>query len=406
MAYDFTNIFQKINEIDILIKADWTGDENLYAKLALIKPLCENHLKNVYANFLTQNDVTQLQNQLTNLESYTKGYKTGQTGNSTHIINTINTILPIITKIPAVGKGETSSVLTKIIDDFNQKNARIIAEITQEKEVLAKEVTDLSKIITMLSKKIEDEENKVLSISTAFQEQFSVAQEKRGVDFATVQKERGETFENQEKEREEIFEDREKERDKKFQAQSDSLSSSANMTLSKIDEIKIQVEEIYGAIGKTSIVGAQKTYANNAKVMAHTLQGASIVFMIIAVSVLISLLSGFFEKPETLGWLPFIFRLSIGAILLLPAIYLANEGKKQREKENRYRELEIKMTAITPYFLEISDGASKDNENLPEKDRVKLELAQKLLTPCEPAPDSHVVLPPEIVDIIKAALKK
>jgi hypothetical protein len=90
----------------------------------------------------------------------------------------------------------------------------------------------------------------------------------------------------------------------------------------------------------------------------------------------------------------------------LPAFFLAIEGKKQREKENRYRELEIKMAAITPYFLEISDGVSKDNPNIPEKDRIKLELAQKLLSPSKQVPDKNVILPPEIVAILKELAKK
>jgi hypothetical protein len=91
---------------------------------------------------------------------------------------------------------------------------------------------------------------------------------------------------------------------------------------------------------------------------------------------------------------------------LLPAFFLALEGRKQREKENLYRELEIKMAAITPYFLEIGDGVSRDNTTLPEKDRVKLELAQKLLSPVKQKSDKNVILPPEIVEILKEVAKK
>lgn len=95
----------------------------------------------------------------------------------------------------------------------------------------------------------------------------------------------------------------------------------------------------------------------------------------------------------------------MGGILLLPSFFLANEAKKQRDKENRYRELEIKMAAITPYFLEIGDGASKDNEKLPEKDRIRLELAQKLLSPSEHISDKNVIIPSEIVELIKSFLE-
>lgn len=136
--------------------------------------------------------------------------------------------------------------------------------------------------------------------------------------------------------------------------------------------------------------------------MAHWLQAASLILMVTAICILFWLLHG---QLETITWPKFIYRFSMGGILLLPSFFLANEAKKQRDKENRYRELEIKMAAITPYFLEIGDGASKDNEKLPEKDRIRLELAQKLLSPSEHISDKNVIIPSEIVELIKSFLE-
>lgn len=408
MTIDFTEILQKVEEIDTLAKTDWTGEDDIYKKLILIKPLCENRLNNVYADLLAQNDITQLQNQLINLISYVQTYKAGNPSYSSHIINTINAIIPIVAKFPFAGKGETSATLSKIIDDFSQKNTDIISKIKKEKEDLTEEVENLKNIVSNLSSEIE---KKNIEISS-WQDNFLAAQEKRSDEFSVAQRARDDDFfeagklylaqfDKKEKERELEFETKENERSTNFEVQTKKLKDESDTTLNQIDNIKTKVEDIYGAIGKTSIAGAQKVYANNAKTMAHWLQGASLLLMLVAIGVLFYLLKG---QLETITWSKFIYRFSIGGILLLPAFFLANEAKKQRDKENRYRELEIKMTAITPYFLEISDGASKENENLPEKDRIKLELAQKLLSPSEHQIDKNVILSPEIVDIIKCAI--
>jgi hypothetical protein len=387
MAHDFTDILKKIDAVDTLAKTDWKGDEGLYIKLLLVKPLCESRLNNVYADLMLQNDITQLNAQLNALENYLQNYKAGQENQSGNIINTINAIVPIIAKVPFAGKDETETILTKIIESFAQKNADVVEKITKEKEDLADEVADLKMRLVTLSDEIQKKNMEVVSLTTEFQKQFSDAQEKRSDAFATAQKER-----------EGKFEGKETERDNTFKKQTQTLSTHANTTLDTIEDIKKKIEDIYGAIGKTSIAGAQKIYANNAKNMAHWLQVGSLLFMSGAISVLIYL---FWGNLDTITWSMFLFRFSIGGVLLLPAFYLANEARKQRVKENHYRELEIKMTAITPYFLEISDGASMDNVNLPEKDRVKLELAQKLLSPLEIKTDNNAVLPPDIMELIK-----
>lgn len=66
--------------------------------------------------------------------------------------------------------------------------------------------------------------------------------------------------------------------------------------------------------------------------------------------------------------------------------------------ENYYRELEIKLAAVSPYFAGISGN---QNGDLPEKDRVMMELAKGMLAIREQKEDKHVVLSPDVLELIK-----
>ena len=101
------------------------------------------------------------------------------------------------------------------------------------------------------------------------------------------------------------------------------------------------------------------------------------------------------EAFKSINWLLLVCRIPIAGILFVPAFYLANESKKQREKENRYRELEIKMASIAPYFLGVGDQKAADIQ------KAKIDLAQKLLSPIEEKQDNHVVIPPDVLELIK-----
>lgn len=227
MPTDFDPLLQKLEEIDNLAKTEWNDGGDLYNKLILIKPLCENRIKSVYIYLLPQNDLTQLQSHLINLSSYLTSYKPGNATQVTQLINTINAIIPIVLKVPTVGDGETSAILAKIIDDFNQRNAAVISQITREKEELTEEVEALKKTISVLSGEVAKERADVISLTAEFQKQFSDAQEKRSSDFADAQKDRDNKFASREAERSSAFEN-----------QKNTVEDSANLTLGEIEEIK------------------------------------------------------------------------------------------------------------------------------------------------------------------------
>lgn len=182
-----------------------------------------------------------------------------------------------------------------------------------------------------------------------------------------------------------------------------------------MEDIKAKIEQIYSIVGQEAIVGSQKAYADKAGIFANRLFFTSIALMLaFAVVVIWPVIEAtcnsiiVFDPSKTfsnLNWNILLCRLPIAALLLLPAVYMANESKKQRDKENKYRELEIKMAAIEPYFNNICEKCKDANTQLPEKDAVKLELAKQLLIPTTTSSDKNVIIPTDVSELIENILK-
>jgi hypothetical protein len=75
------------------------------------------------------------------------------------------------------------------------------------------------------------------------------------------------------------------------------------------------------------------------------------------------------------------YRACTSFVFLIPSFCLLSESRRQREIENKYREVEIKLAIVEPYFKGISDGTSKPGQTISDKDIAKLELAKELLAP-------------------------
>lgn len=400
-------LLDKITEIESQIKADdFVDDSSLYNKLITTLKVLENRLKTQNSLLFDIPNITNsIQNNLNNLFSYTKSF--GDSKNKIYIKNindTLNAIIPIINTIPVTLKGETAANLNKILQDFENSNTTIIEELKKEKAILETQLTELKTQVSTLEKRIETKNTELDNISSNQQNQFSAAQEKRLNDFSDKIKE----FENS-------FNEQKKEQLDNYTSTFDKLNKSAEGKLQSMKEIQDKIEKIYNIVGQESIVGSQKMYADRAKDFANILFWSSIVLMIaFACTVIWPVLRVVctdvivFDNTKTLAdinWEILLYRLPISALLLLPAIYMANESKKQRDKENKYRELEIKMAAIEPYFNNICENCKDNNTLLPEKDAVKLELAKQLLIPTTTSSDKNVIIPTDVSELIENILK-
>lgn len=400
-------LLDKITETENQIKAeDYVNDSGLYNKLiATLKALESRINAQNSLLFNIPNITNSIQNNLNNLFAYIKSFGDSKNRNYINNINdTLNAIIPTINTIPVLLKGETATSLNKILQDFENNNISIIQQLQKEKTSLEMQVKELEAHITALEKRIENKNTELDNISSNQQNQFSAAQEKRLNEFSDKIKE----FEN-------IFEKQKKEQSDNYTSTFSALNKLAEEKLQLIGEIQTKIEKIYDIVGQESVVGSQKAYADRAGKFANKLFFSAIGIMaFVAVIVIFPIIEALcnsifvFDSAKTftnLNWEILLCRLPIATLLLLPAFYMASESKRQRDKENKYRELEIKMAAIEPYFNNICEKCKDANTLLPEKDAVKLELAKQLLSPKDEKADENIIIPKDVSDFVKDIIK-
>lgn len=408
MSDNIELVLSKIKEIEsILSPEDYSENAHIeyYNKQVAILKILEQRVKaqkNVLYGTSVLNGII---NNMNNLCSYVNSFH--QSRNSSyinHINNTLNELLDFVSKIPVNQKGDTFATLEKIVRDFEDSNSNITNKLRKENSELNQQILVLTQNVAKLERKIEEKSIQLDNITTTQQQQFSIAQEKRLNDFSSKLEE----FANQ-------FETKKIEQDKLYNTNFQALKDSAEKRLGEMEQIQQKIEKIYGIVGKEAVVGSQKKYADNARDFANILFWGSIglmlVFALVVVWPVLEALCNsiiVFDPTKTfsnLNWNILLCRLPIAALLLLPAIYMANESKKQRDKENKYRELEIKMAAVEPYFNNISESTKDEQTNIPEKDVVKLELAKALLSPGVHTSEKNVIIPHEISNLIENIVK-
>ena len=408
MSDNIELILNKIKEIEsILSPEDYSENDYVeyYNKQVSILKILEQRVKSQKNVLYGTSLLNSIVNNVNNLCSYVNSFH--QSKNSSyisHINNTLNELLEFISKIPVNQKGDTFATLEKIVKDFEDSNLNITNRLRKENAELNQQILVLTQNIAKLERKIEDKSNQLDGITTTQQQQFSAAQEKRLNDFSN----KLDDFSSQ-------FEAQKAEQDKLYNTNFQLLKDGAEKRLSDMEQIQHKIEKIYGIVGKEAVVGSQKKYADNARDFANILFWSSIGLMLVFALVVVwpvleALCNSIFVFDQTktfanLNWNILLCRLPIAALLLLPAVYMANESKKQRDKENKYRELEIKMAAVEPYFNNISESTKDEQTQIPEKDVVKLELAKALLSPGGNAPDKNVIIPHEISNLIENIVK-
>jgi len=384
--------------------------ENDYQRLIKVLLYLEAHFKfideELYPSHIWQESI----NHFNNIITYGQQYKSSPNeGYLQHANNEADALLKIFHLHNKIATPEIVEAITKSVVKFTETVSEQLKELAGKRVELEKQVTELTQKLTGLDAKsvttdqtIQNQIQRLEVIISEHQKQFSSAQEQRVKDFSTEQGEQKKSFTKTMETFKTIFTKRVEDEKEIFDKNTQQYKNDSDKLYAEMQETQRKTEKIYGIVGKDSIVGSHKVYADNAKRFAHFLFWLSIFIMVVvSITVIYPLLSIMFSEGKTfkeLDWLLLACRIPIASILFLPAFYLANEAKKQREKENRYRELEIKMATIAPYFNEIGNQTQME---LPEKEKMKIELAQKLLSPIEEKEDKHVVIPPDVLELIK-----
>jgi hypothetical protein len=216
--------------------------------------------------------------------------------------------------------------------------------------------------LTENDKTIASQKGRLDEAITAFQKQFSDAQEARRVEFLKALTDLGSKFKD--------------EFDKEKDGWTEMLAGFKSMCAADVEHIerrKSAVDDLFGAIGSAALGGNFNQIANDEKEFANRWRVIAFgFFCAMGVVAVISFALTFTAKPD---WHTFLFRLGTVIVLSIPAVYAANESSKHREREKVIRKNFLELSAIDAYIVHLP--IDKQNE-------IKGKLSEKFFGVPEP----------------------
>ena len=352
-------------------------NSKIYEKVNALISLANDKMNSMYAVFVSDQEIQNLNSWFSSIfQNIKNDTNNPQGGYYNNLAGPIQNCLNILKNIQNENHENTKQNLNQITSNFR-------AQITKQKTNYDKKLGELDATVKRLENSVKQKEADLLNLTASFQAQFSKAQEERLKEYTQVKQDLLTTINDHKNSVEQVI--------KKYQ---DDISIFRTEEYKKTEEFLTKIEELYNIAGEKTVRGGYTKYANRARNFAHTLFGISFTLMlivgIIVILPLLASISDFIQKPEfsmlglweqlkQFNWASLFYRIPVVAILLLPAFYLSSEAKRQRDKEANYRELELKIGAIRPYFEHLGKG-TLENSSIPQKEIVQFELAKNLLS--------------------------
>lgn len=356
------------------------NNSDLKNNLQLFITVATNRLNSIYANVLSEakliNLSTYIQSINSSLNSYIN-YKPRIVGTIAprpprqqylaNIMPAYDAALTILMQIPTIQQNEAEQAFDIAINELRTKANDIINNLNQTNEKVANNISASLQKNEIIQKDIYDKKEQIDKLLNTVQDKFRQSEEIR----------------------------------------SDEFKEKTVKQYQELDELKQKTKEIFGLAGKFLTEKSQKIYADEAKSFAvwsfiFGMSWMAFMFLIIFYPLIEHMWASF---NHVIDWASIVYRVSTGFVLLLPSFYLLNESNKHRNIEQKYRELQIKLAAIGPYFSNVSDGVSKEGQTIPDKDLVKLEIAKSLLCPSKKVGKDDIVVNKNSISIIEKIIE-
>lgn len=148
-----------------------------------------------------------------------------------------------------------------------------------------------------------------------------------------------------------------------FKALVEGIDEQADALLKKISSEYAKAQTILGLISEEALTTDYAKSAGAEEASANRYRWASIGFMVFAVATLVWLVYDISKLGFTIG--STISRLLIGAVLFLPAAYLARESQQHRARSNYYKGVSLELSVLGPFIQDLDEDKRKSiTENL------------------------------------------
>jgi hypothetical protein len=140
-------------------------------------------------------------------------------------------------------------------------------------------------------------------------------------------------------------------------AKVEEVDAKAANLLTLLNQHEVRAKDIVGIIGNVGVTGNYLKVANREWWGAEIFRGLAILFFIAAAGVICWVVSHVIATD--FSWQIALFRLSIAAVLVLPAFYCAKESNAHRYRESRNRRIELELASIAPFLEKIDPEKAK-----------------------------------------------
>lgn len=286
-------------------------------------------------------------------------------GNDAHIANANSNIdsalahlaqivVPVSSKETA-GLREAADAYRTALESNLGKAQGALAGYQSELAVLQEKVTTLTSEVTA-------ERQRLSSLASEHQSQFSSAQEARSKDYLEAQTARQDKFAaliaDYTQKLADQTTDFARQRDLLAQTQKDELAAltvtykdTATKILADIQEHREQVEKLVGVIGNLGVTSGYQKAANEARVTARVWQGIALAslgaIIIVAYKAFLPLVQGAFT------WEGFAGRVFVSLTVGVLAAYAISQADKYQQVERRSRKLALELEALGPFLASL-----------------------------------------------------
>jgi hypothetical protein len=340
-------------------------DRQDYERLIKVLSYLEAHFNSMDAELYPLNLWNNLVARFNNITSYGQQFKQSRNQGLIQKANSeVDALLIEFRKSDTIISPDFRKALSTSLTKLAAEVGTQLHELAGKRATLEKQVADLTNKMTALESKstatdqtIQNQSQRLDAAIAEHQKQFSAAQEQRSKGFSDTHKEQVarfaqfvETSQNDYSKVGKSFMDAHVATIKKMECD-------AADALKRVGETEEKVKRIFNVVGNVSISGDYKNTAERERTSADRLRIFSTLLMLLMTGIAGMTFLHSLLHPEV-DWKLFGFRLGTTIIIALPALYLAQESAKHRQRENKNRKLHLELAAIDAY-LELLPDAEK-----------------------------------------------
>ncbi|MEH7126293.1 hypothetical protein V7127_24085 [Bacillus sp. JJ1773] len=335
--------------------------------LQLIKDILKNCDPNlVHISYLDNLQNNCLTTTLSQLNSYRNQSNIGFLNAAN---NHLDGYIPSITNIISPNLPNDVEGIRESISSFRRSVSQHLryTEEDYKKLVLAKTV--LEEGFNQVASTVETQKGRLDTAISDFQQQFSNAEELRRTKFSEIEDKRENDFKELEKEWEEIFKDTFENVESalgqkliEFQNKENDLeeefTTRSEQYLETLEEYKNKAAKVLNIISNTSMAGGYKQVADQEQSSRKFWRFITMSAMILLIfAALYSFISPIGDNSI---WTEIAKRLSVAAALAAVVGYASRQAKIHLDAERLYRRMELELTSLSPYLVELGDDERKE----------------------------------------------